>query len=231
MIKNSISLLAILLLSQFLVLISAQSCLSDQKFDLKLNRCIPNIDCINELDDDAMCSTLDCSIHSDKCPKKCFCLQPSALTNYCMPCLNGGILNTTNCKCTCSYGFQGPRCQYQPDPCQAKDDLFCSNVNCFNSSDSDFFKCPVKCMCCKDKSCENLGKVVYDGSNCKCQCLKIVDRNNVDKQVYDPNNNCKLSNCIDDAACSIQFLKGDKVENCKNQFVKTLCPKSCGACQ
>ena len=230
--KNSFSVLVVILLSQFLISISGQSCPSNEIFDFKLNKCIPNIDCISQLDDDEICSTIDCSTNSEKCPKKCFCQQPSALNNFCMPCLNGGILDKTNCKCSCSNGFQGPRCQYQSDPCQAKDDLFCSNVNCFNASDADFFKCPVKCMCCKDFSCQNLGKVVYEGSNCKCQCLKLFDRNKIDLYVYDSNNSCQLdsSKCNDDAACLIQFLKGDKEENCKNQFVKTLCPKSCGVC-
>lgn len=228
--KNSFSILAVLFLSQSMVSIYAQTCSSGQILDTKLNKCIPEIDCLSQLDDDLSCSTLDCEFHSDKCPKKCFCQQPSILNNYCMPCLNGGILNKTNCKCSCNYGFQGPRCQYQPDPCQGKDDLFCSNVNCYNATDADFFKCPVKCMCCKDYSCENLGKVSYGATGCNCECLQLNDRNNVDLNVYDASANCKLKNCLDDSACLIQFLKGDKTENCKNQFVRTLCPKSCGVC-
>ncbi|CAF1064422.1 unnamed protein product [Brachionus calyciflorus] len=224
--KILVQLLVLVFLNQIFVPVFCQTCTSSQIWDFKLNKCIPNIDCLKQLNDDPKCLTLDCATNGDICPKKCYCQQPSALTNYCIPCLNGGVLNKSTCECTCSYGFQGPRCQYQPDPCKAQDDVFCSNVNCYNASDSDFFRCPVKCMCCKNTECKNLGKLKND---CSCECLTLNDSAGTDLKVY-TSPNCERVACADDHACATQFLTKTKPENCNNIFVKTLCPKSCKVC-
>lgn len=224
--KFLVNSLALIIFSQILVPVFSQSqCTSFQIFDMKLNKCIPNINCLTELDD-LKCKDLDCKTSADQCPKKCYCEQPSALTNYCMPCLNGGVLDKNTCDCKCNYGFQGPRCQYPADPCKAHDDVYCSTVDCYNATDVDFFKCPNKCLCCQNLQCQNLGNVASDGS-CKCECLILKNSIGTDLLAYDSTKNCALANCVDDHACQIQFVLKTKPENCNNSFVKALCPKSC----
>lgn len=96
-----------------------------------------------------MCNTQE---KANECPEKCFCSEPSVLNKYCPTCLNGGMrdyLVTDRCQCKCFNGYQGSRCQYMHDPCQATDEATCSMTDCYNATVEKFFKCQRKCLCCK----------------------------------------------------------------------------------
>lgn len=202
---------------------------NSQVLDLKKCACIPKIDCSVIEDDSVECQSLDCDDDvAASCPNKCLCQRPSAQTGYCLPCLNGGVIDA-DCDCDCKNGFQGPQCQYQPDPCKAKDDVYCSKVNCWNATNSDFFKCPLKCMCCKNAQCKNLGTLKSD---CTCECL-FVPKSDADMtNIYDETKQCEIKpdSCVDDRTCALQFFPSKNPENCKNDFVRALCPKSCKVC-
>lgn len=134
------------------------------------------------------------------------------------------LIDPVSCGCKCNPGYQGPRCQYAVDPCGAEDTPFCSNVDCFNATEFDFYSCPRKCLCCGNKKCYNLGQLVQNGDDlCECKCFS-------DK--YDPADNCKSlvsSDCADDTEtlCYGQF---GGPTNCGFDFVKAKCPKMCRVC-
>lgn len=147
------------------------------------------------------------------------------MTNNCAPCFNDGVLDTTNCKCTCKKNFIGSRCQFTANPC-AEDDLpECSTINCWNSTEATFFKCQKKCLCCSNKQCYNLGTLVIEAgsmpktvNDCKCKCA----------DVYNPATDCKtVKNCENlSEACGPLY----GVEACIYPFIEAICPKMCKSC-
>lgn len=149
----------------------------------------------------------------------------------CAPaCLNGGVRATNGCGCTCATGFTGPQCQYAQDPCTAVDSTSCSKINCYNGTSEQFFGCQAKCLCCRNKQCFNGGRVVGAANGaCTCACFSVAG---VTK--YDAASNCQnmlAGQCTDDQRCSTQFgVYGSTRANCQYDFVKYICPKTCGVC-
>ena len=118
--------------------------------------CVPKLNCADIVSDHyEKCSDEGFPCNNQtmaiQCPKRCFCDEPTILNKYCPICLNGGLRDykTNGCGCKCFKGFQGPRCQYAKDPCEMNDEPSCSNVDCYNATDKDFFRCQRKCLCCK----------------------------------------------------------------------------------
>ncbi len=149
----------------------------------------------------------------------------------CTACLNGGIAAVAPATgCVCPTGFQGNQCQYAVDPCSAVDASSCANVNCYASTSDIFFGCQAKCLCCRNKVCFNGGRVVGSSTGtCTCECFSVAG---VTK--YDPATDCKMmkaGQCTDDARCATQFgVFGVTTGNCKYDFIKYICPKTCGVC-
>ena len=97
--------------SQAVIYASAQctnTCPSYQTLDFKTCACIPTTNCQIIGRDPDTCLNAPCDTLAQKaaCPAKCYCDQPSAMTNCCAPCLNGGLLNQTSCACGCSALFK-----------------------------------------------------------------------------------------------------------------------------
>lgn len=132
------------------------SCSSSEQQDLIRCLCVPKIiDCTNLPIDQNKCAdeSYSCQnqIMAKECPKKCYCDEPSILNKYCPICLNGGLRDfaSNECNCKCFNGYQGSRCQYAKHPCEVNDHPTCSNIDCYNATEKDFFRCQRKCLCCK----------------------------------------------------------------------------------
>jgi hypothetical protein len=119
--------------------------------------CTPKLNCTTQpIDMQNKCHgsghTCQSQAEANECPEKCFCSEPSVLNHYCPACLNGGVrdyLTNDGCQCRCFNGYQGSRCQYKQDPCEADDEPMCSKIDCYNATVENFFKCQRKCLCCK----------------------------------------------------------------------------------
>jgi hypothetical protein len=133
-------------------------------------------------------------------------------------CFNGGIADA-NGACSCPSNFNGSRCQFpQPTPNAVDDAAFCSNVNCWDATEQEFYSCPRKCMWCQNKQCNNLGKL-----NDQCQCVCV-------NSMYDPADSCNLiaANCGNHPACFSQFKAPGSCAS--SEFVRVMCPLACGVC-
>ncbi len=160
----------------------------------------------------------------------CASLFNQKVSAQCSTCLNGGVAKSDGVGCVCPTGFQGDQCQYATNPCAAVDSTSCSNTDCYQSTASVFFSCQAKCLCCRNMKCYNGGRVVGAANGaCTCQCFSV---NGVSK--YDSASNCQnviAGQCTDDARCATQFgVFGVTTTNCKFDFVKYICPKTCGVC-
>jgi hypothetical protein len=218
-------LICLAVVSQIVVYASAQcanTCPSYQTLDYKTCACIPTTNCQIISRDPDTCRNATCNTLAEKaaCPALCYCDQPSAMTNCCAPCLNGGLLNTATCACGCSALFKGPQCQYPVDPTTAVDDAMCSLVDCTKATTADFFRCPNKCIKCGNKQCNNMGSVT---PTCACNCLSAN---------YDPNNGCALISCVDNKFCSGRQFRDPVTHqlDCGNDVVANMCPLSCKLC-
>lgn len=141
-------------------------------------------------------------------------------------CFNGGVLAEGECRC--SPGFIGDQCQYSPDPCQQPDPVSCGNVNCYQSDLATFFSCQTKCLCCKNKQCYNGGKVKSD---CTCECFTVSAGTPSKFDAADDCQSVLSGQCTDDNRCSAQFgVFGSNTDNCRYEFVRSACPKTCGVC-
>jgi hypothetical protein len=135
-------------------------------------------------------------------------------------CYNGGTLEPKTNTCKCSLGYQGQYCQYSVDPCSVEDNSECSNVDCWNATEIEFYGCQRKCLCCVNKKCYNQGVLETKGAE-KCSCSCITN-------IYNPSDDCKsITKCEDIAQCWTQF--GGR-NNCGSVVVQALCPKMCGRC-
>ena len=218
-------LICLVLFSQAIIYASAQcsnTCAPSTTLDYKTCACIPTTNCQIAGRDPDTCLTAPCDTLAQKaaCPVKCYCDQPSAMTNCFAPCLNGGLLNVTTGTCGCSASFIGPQCQYPVDPTTAIDDAYCSLIDCTKATTADFFRCPNKCLACKNKQCNNMGSVNPD---CTCSCLSTN---------YDPLNACARIACVDNKFCAGRQFR-DPVTNaldCGSSIVSTLCPLGCKIC-
>lgn len=85
------------------------TCPSGQILDIRSCNCVPLIDCNDQsLSDPPICDqNVPFELKTETlCPVTFLCQLPSVLTNYCQPCYNGGILDTTTCKCKCQYPYK-----------------------------------------------------------------------------------------------------------------------------
>ena len=213
------------LFGQAFIYASAQcstTCSGSTTLDYKTCSCIPTTNCQIIARDPDTCLNAPCNTLAEKaaCPAKCYCDQPSAMTNCCAPCLNGGLLDKSTCACGCAAGWQGPQCQYPVDPTTAVDDAYCSLVDCTKATTADFFRCPNKCLSCDNKQCNNMGTVEPD---CSCTCLNAN---------YDAATGCSRTTCADDAFCAGRQFRDPVTHllDCSSPIVANLCPVSCKLC-
>lgn len=206
------------------------TCASNQVLDCVKCQCIPNLNCQTQPPDSLDCASIDCARNASACPNKCYCLMPSILNNYCPSCLNGGVRSygSNSCQCICPYGYLGDRCQFALNPCMVDDKPDCANIDCYNTTEINFYGCQRKCLCCANEKCFNLGLLTTVTTStftdyCNCNCINTN---------FSPNDNCLTpTNCIDDRYCSIQFgVYPTNSNNCIYPFVQALCPYSCGIC-
>ena len=184
------------------------SCGLNQTFDFVSCQCIPNLNCsIQPLDVYYDCKNIDCNLNASICPKKCYCDNPSILNNYCQPCLNGGMRNYSNnnkCMCTCPIGYQGDRCQFSINPCLIPDTPDCANINCYNTTEVNFYGCQRKCLCCANEQCYNLGlltTVITSGYTDYCSCSCINSN-------FSPQDNClNPVSCVDLNTCGYVYIQ------------------------
>ena len=156
-------------------------------------------------------------------------------------CWNGGerVEFEQECQCKCPGGYYGNKCQLNANPCEVPDDFYCLNVDCFNATADDFFRCQSKCLCCQNMQCKTIAllvvKYIKSSSSrtptCDCNCLSTTG----DVSLFDPATNCGslLPNaaCLDDLRCRGQFNVSPAVKtNCVHAFVRTMCPHLCGLC-
>jgi hypothetical protein len=204
---------------------SPPTCAADQRLDPQRCKCLPsNINCADMTQDPLDCLWTPCSASNEaRCRYKCLCRNlPSILNNYCPTCLNGGVLtNINSCSCDCAPGYKGPRCQYPADYSRVVDNAYCSFVDCNTASDEDFFKCPLKCIRCQNRLCNNMGSVVLSSGTCACKCI--------DNNIYDEANSCavKAGGCINNRRCNFLLSMPNA---CSQPTIKFVCPQTCGVC-
>ena len=156
-------------------------------------------------------------------------------------CWNGGesVDFGQGCQCKCPTGYIGNQCQLNANPCEMPDDFYCLNVDCFNATSDDFFRCQSKCLCCQNMQCKTIAliKVKYINSSSRitptCSCNCVSPSGSV--SLFDPATNCGTLlpgvACLDDLRCRGQFNVGPAMKaNCAYAFVRTMCPLSCGLC-
>ncbi|CAF0996256.1 unnamed protein product [Brachionus calyciflorus] len=234
--KILVQLLALVFFSQILDSVYCQQCTSNQIWDFKLNKCIPNLDCFNQQNDDPKCLTLDCATNGDICPKKCYCQQPSILNDYSMQCFNGGVLNKSiclnggyldprSCKCVCLPGYIGNDCSKLDCSSVSNDPVECNDLgDICDDPDLKLF-CLKKCSCsgatnpsllfktCAPMSCQNGGNL--DLNSCKCVCLPGFS-----------GENCQSVNCSADLVDPFECL--DLKPFCSDDAdIKNYCIKTC----
>jgi len=186
--------------------------------------------------DDGFCMMVECGSADANtfCPLKCLCgitattstltttTAMTTTTTTTLPtcvCLNGGTLDEDTCTCACVPTFKGTQCQFPVDPCTFDDDIYCGSIDCTTASMEWIYKCQLKCLCCGNLKCENLGKVVKVSNLCGCQCF--------DDNFYQSNSNCryKPGQCLNTPKCI-----GFTLDQCVDELVAVTCPKLCSIC-